>query len=307
MKKFRIKNIALGIVLLCAISFAVSGCTSAENNSTDSNAPSSAPTFGPEPTIGQIEKITDPSQITRPVQQFFASPEEIMAAYNKLGEQENGCLKSKGYKGDYNPLPGNFTNSNATNLNPIQEWGNEFLDDNYNNDLWGHFNIEKIQKYGYESGPPIMVGSFPKYDFDNDKAVKKECIQDVDNASPAIDGSFESYLTIDAQMWPDGGPTVPLTDSRIVAAQANWVNCMKEKGYNYNSLKDVDAKYHGNMQKASSEEIAAANADIQCKIQTNLVGIGVAVQTAYDNQYIDAHRNELQAMKQKLLDYIAGK
>ncbi|MDQ4504159.1 hypothetical protein [Sinomonas sp. ASV322] len=46
---------------------------------------------------------------------------------------------------------------------------------------------------------------------------------------------------------------------------------------------------------ADSTEIAAAVADVQCKISTNLVGIGAALQTAYDQEYIAKHRAALDA------------
>jgi hypothetical protein len=83
---------------------------------------------------------------------------------------------------------------------------------------------------------------------------------------------------------------------------------MKGKGYDYKKMSDPEDKYGmSDLPDPVPGEIEVAEADIQCKISTNLVGIGVAVQDAYDNQYIDKYREKLEALKQPLLDYIAGK
>ncbi|MCL2483519.1 MAG: hypothetical protein FWF43_08935, partial [Propionibacteriaceae bacterium] len=47
-------------------------------------------------------------------------------------------------------------------------------------------------------------------------------------------------------------------------------------------------------------------ADMNCKISTNLVGVAVAVQSAYDQVYIDSHRDALNTWKQKLDALLSG-
>ena len=58
--------------------------------------------------------------------------------------------------------------------------------------------------------------------------------------------------------------------------------------------------------KASTAQIATATADVQCKISTNLIGVAMAVQTAYDQQYIDAHTDQLAAYRERLQRAVAG-
>jgi glutamate racemase len=50
--------------------------------------------------------------------------------------------------------------------------------------------------------------------------------------------------------------------------------------------------------------VAAATADVQCKISTNLVGVAQAVQAATDQVYIGMHATQLATYKNHLQDEI---
>lgn len=78
-------------------------------------------------------------------------------------------------------------------------------------------------------------------------------------------------------------------DPRVIAAQAAWSKCMSGQGYSYKSSLDAMGNPpDGNGPVASSAEIGVAVADFDCATQVNLVGIWSAVETAYQNQKIDA-------------------
>lgn len=81
---------------------------------------------------------------------------------------------------------------------------------------------------------------------------------------------------------------------------------MKAKGFALDSPLSATIAAWYREKPASAEQIAAATADVQCKISTNLVGIGVALQAAYDQQYIDAHRAELDAFLAQRDRYLRG-
>jgi hypothetical protein len=99
---------------------------------------------------------------------------------------------------------------------------------------------------------------------------------------------------------PGGGPDVPLTDPRIVSVNRQWSGCMASKGFKYPTPIDAiadprwkpDPKNTG-AYRPSGEQVAVASADIGCKLSLNLVGIDVAVASAYQKQYIDSHAAEL--------------
>ncbi|MFJ6770586.1 hypothetical protein ACIQOV_06375 [Kitasatospora sp. NPDC091257] len=113
-----------------------------------------------------------------------------------------------------------------------------------------------------------------------------------------------------AQGLPDKGPRIPLTDPRLTAAYAEWSACMKEKGYSYANPADAysDRKWGaaGTTPLAatppprSPDEVSTAEADIACKISLNTVGRLVAVETAYDNQYIARNADALRSFAQQL-------
>jgi|HigsolmetaAR201D_1030396.scaffolds.fasta_scaffold27975_2 hypothetical protein len=89
-------------------------------------------------------------------------------------------------------------------------------------------------------------------------------------------------------------------DSRVVAAVAAWSECMKGKGYTYAGVFDAVEDWP---EALSPEEIAAATADVECKIETNLVGIWYAVESAYQRRFIDENA-EAFAAQQRYLDNV---
>jgi len=65
----------------------------------------------------------------------------------------------------------------------------------------------------------------------------------------------------------------------------------------------TDSKWSTSAQ-ASGEQISAATSDVQCKVKTNLVGVGMAIQSAYDQIYITTHFATLNAYESNLADYV---
>ncbi len=110
----------------------------------------------------------------------------------------------------------------------------------------------------------------------------------------ATDLSMPVQLAFDA--W-----TASKSDSRVVAAFAKWSMCMAGSGYHYSTPMEAnnDPKWSG--EKASAEEIAVAVADLNCKKTTNLVGIRMAVDAAYQREAISQHGVELNAIKAGLV------
>ncbi len=108
------------------------------------------------------------------------------------------------------------------------------------------------------------------------------------------DLSLPEQLTFDS--W-----TASKSDSRVVAAFARWSKCMAQSGYSYSTPMEAnnDPKWSGD--KASAEEIAVAVANVNCKKTTNLVGIRMAVDAAYQRKAISQHGAELSAIQAALV------
>ncbi len=78
---------------------------------------------------------------------------------------------------------------------------------------------------------------------------------------------------------------------------------MKIKGFDVEDpLTALRSSLEGN--STDRNQITKAVADIKCKIDTNLVGIGVAVQSAYDKEYIRAYESELNSYREQIDNYI---
>jgi len=80
---------------------------------------------------------------------------------------------------------------------------------------------------------------------------------------------------------------------------------MKDSGFDYPTPREAIAE---NYQMAANDRArAVAVADVKCKLSTNLVGVAVAVQSAYDQEYIDTHVDQLAALQVYIADFLAGR
>jgi hypothetical protein len=172
-------------------------------------------------------------------------------------------------------------------------------------ELWGFFDPKNASRLGYgraggdlgalPSGVPPGVtpdefaacslsvhGSFP-----------------LGNGGGAFSARYPSAL-------PDGGPPVPSGDSRVDTVVGAWSTCMKKRGFDYPDpvSAEFDPRWGVGASDGSAEQIATATADMDCKAETNLVGIELAVQSAYDQEYIESHREALENMAEVIADYI---
>ncbi len=94
--------------------------------------------------------------------------------------------------------------------------------------------------------------------------------------------------------------TAAKSDSRVVAAFAKWSRCMAASGYHYSTPMEANNDPQWSGEKASAAEIAVAVADVNCKKTTNLVGVRMAVDAAYQRRAIGQHGVELNAIRAAL-------
>jgi len=89
-------------------------------------------------------------------------------------------------------------------------------------------------------------------------------------------------------------------DSRVRAGFAAWSSCIAETGYHYpDPLAAVaDPRFTG--QQVTKEQIDAAEADIRCKVRTNLIGIWFTVESAYQKREIERNADAFASCKEAL-------
>jgi hypothetical protein len=164
--------------------------------------------------------------------------------------------------------------------------------------LWGFFDPASATQNGYriptEQG--ILVLSTPT------DAIMESCYARVDSVSPG--GTAAWPFSINSL--PEAGPQWRPDDSRYEAAVKRWSDCMAGLGFDYSTPIDAIGRntVYG-VDEATARAVAAA--DVQCKIETNLVGVAVAVESAYEQIWIDEHRDELAAQQRQIADYLAGR
>jgi hypothetical protein len=86
-------------------------------------------------------------------------------------------------------------------------------------------------------------------------------------------------------------------DSRVAHVFATWSACMKKRGYDFGDPFAAVRAQQLQPAQVIKEEIATAVADVDCKRQTNLAGVMLAVETAYQQRMIGEHTTELADLK----------
>jgi hypothetical protein len=268
LSRSRLRFRLLGVAVVCGLVMGSVGCTA-----------SSHPGRGPEPTIGAVPIVDGPSLVSRPIDAYLASAPQIKDLARVSLTAMNNCLEKRGVTGRYS----------ISGQGGLDGFVKIIVDDRViRGDLWGFFGVDTAGTDGYSHPGGAGAGSLqiaapPGVDADNTCA---KAGQDALGGRSWLDFATPASL-------PDGGPTVPTSDSRWVAAAAAWSACMKAKGFSYATpLAAIsDVAWRGTTVTAT--QIATATADVSCKISTNLIGTGMTVQAAYDRQYIDAHRTQL--------------
>ncbi|WP_250030818.1 hypothetical protein [Paractinoplanes maris] len=86
-------------------------------------------------------------------------------------------------------------------------------------------------------------------------------------------------------------------DSRVVRVFAEWSRCMRAKGYSYPDPYAAAGDQRWQTARADPAEITVATADVACKAETNLAGVMLAVETAYQNRVAAQQADKLAAIK----------
>ena len=280
--------------IVAAIGLLLSGCVSA------AGSPDA------EPSLGAIPQITSPDQVVFPIDSFLPSVDQTVALMLEGTSLVNACVQAGGGTSAATWSVANPANS--ADMHPASQTDLFAVVSQYRQDgvtrsgWWGLFtDLATAAQVGYQMAPGSKILAL---DMDVNDPLVSDCVARVDAVSPG--GSVTAQPVVN--LLPDDGPQYRPDDSRFVAVEQQWSACMKGQGFDYATPNDAIGSFTSpGGPTVTAVEKATASADIQCKIQTNLVGIGVAVQSAYDQQYIDTHREQLAALQTQIADYLAGR
>ncbi|MEV7597231.1 hypothetical protein AB0O91_07530 [Kitasatospora sp. NPDC089797] len=261
------------------------------------------------PQLGEISTVTAIGQVVRPIDVYLPTSAQSAVVQRAVYAASAHCLRQLGISEAPWPDPG----------------PDAAADQDVRSQLYGYFSPGRVATTGYDAvtaaddrpapsaaTQQVLAGrdgsGAPLTEYQGRPVPEGGCLR---AALDAVGGSMAT--TPDPAALPGGGPKEPLTDPRIVAADRQWSGCMKSRGFSYATPADafMDPRWRdrrpapGAAVTHSPVELATATADDACKRSTNLMGIAVAVQTAYDKQYIAAHADDLAAFTRRVRQHIA--
>lgn len=251
-----------------------------------------------EPSLRPVAKVTDWRQIALPLDAYVPSLRDAVLVERAVYKQTKVCAQRFGLT--FN-APFNERDTSALKVNKPTHYR-----------LYGLLDEAHAVAEGYR-----VSGSTPRKEYTYSKQVHASayynviaaklgggtyrgqripdggCIGEarrgVAGGGPAFDASLPERLS--GETWLQSN-----SDSRVITAFVDWSACMARSGFHYRTPMEAndDDRWSGN--KASKTEIAVAVADVRCKKQTNLTGIRMAVDSAYQRVMMNTHAQELAAL-----------
>jgi hypothetical protein len=243
-----------------------------------------------EPPIGAIPTVRSGAEIVLPLDVYLLTgkqQETLDAAVTAIGRD---CLKRFGLSWPANrPAVVDGSPRNARRYSIIEP--------------------EKAETTGYhppETAPPQVDQKEPTADAMNVWAGRGE--QTFRGQPVPVGGCAGEAVRQLTRGAADADPGIPerlqlstytqtKADSRVVRAFAEWSKCMRAKGYGYPDPYAAAGDQRWQTAKAGPAEIAVATADVTCKSETNLPGLMLAVETAYQNRVVGQQATKLAPIK----------
>ncbi|RFA06775.1 hypothetical protein B7R21_18550 [Subtercola boreus] len=177
----------------------------------------------------------------------------------------------------------------APSPDPAEPWYDEIATDQYQLVLAGVVNNQRPtpedQKLspGTVNGQPVPAGGCLGQ-------ARVEITGTIDTAPPT---GRDLAMSLHSQAWFDAW-----NDPSTTAAKADWAACMAAAGYNRTDpvTDDLDLSNEIGV-RASSEDVAQATTDIQCKTRTDFIATANASHVAHANALIEQHRDELRPVQ----------
>ncbi|MFJ1550774.1 hypothetical protein [Streptomyces sp. NPDC088246] len=288
---------------------ALAACAILGGSDTDSHPP-----LGPVPTPSSL----DPAGITTPLDAYLPAPEENYALKKARVTLVNQCMRGLGYTENPQPL-GPFT-------------GERWLEHT-------EFNVMPLgqaQQYGYQAPPKKSGGgtesAYSKNStetqglllsgkvrtFNNKKVPKGGCEGEAlrvitkgattptevklpggSTAGSGEGGFSEGFAEMVVSAMRGEAMKRTRNDPRFQKVMDSWADCMKGRGYTYDSPSAAvnDSRWEENSGSPTRTELSTATADTQCKTKVNYLGVGIAVESAYEKKSIDENAELLADLK----------
>lgn len=254
-----------------------------------------------EPTIGEIPAITDPAEVTLPLDAYESDPEENYDVQLAAWRLIEDCVAR---------FDGTYTASKPT-LDAMQL--GPFATPNERR--YGLADLDSATVHGYRVSPELLgsqtkVGGWspseeelvlvrgstdrPRpVDLNGDPLPEGGCSAEANRLLGSGVSDNQAHISLPSLLGSEAHELAE-NDSRVQVALREWSECMSRSNFSYATVWDPNNRQWPT--PIEDEEIATAVADVSCKHEVNLIGIWSAVETAYQTQVIHDHQAELDAL-----------
>jgi hypothetical protein len=249
-------------------------------------------------------RIDDPSEIRFPIDEYDFTTEGYVNYQEAIAILAAECMARFGVEVsvvDLNPGPlPDFHQSTHTRLYGVfdreiaAEWGYGVPPH------WG-----EVWPYGVgESGRDLTEAEWFLYVGRSQPEYANRALPEDQNGDPLPEDGCqgEADRTIsgglpdpDLAVTNNDSHAVAYRDERVEAAEEAWSDCMRARGFDYDSVSEPGDRQWP--EPAGEAEIATALADVDCKVETNLVGVWVGVESEYQERFIRDNWDALQELK----------
>lgn len=250
-----------------------------------------------EPALGESPAVTSSSQIQLPLGRYLATAADERAYFAAVNLAQRQCAETFG----------------VTSRLPVAE--QPALVELASDRRYGVVNADEVERHGYQilgSGGEddskasgwdpderelvVMNGITPGGEtVTTDPATGKELPEggcsaegfrriDEGELPPPVNTLAEDLL---AQAWER-----TKADSRAVAAEGHWADCMREQGYDFDHRWEAGNSVGNEPLQA---QLQVARLDLRCAVEANYVGTWYAVDSAYQERLVDEHEADLEA------------
>lgn len=296
----------LAVVIGCAV---LTACTAAAQK-------------GPNATVTKPAVGRPPA----PVSEGAALASEAFTAYADLGASGNdGLAPGESYGALHTACMTDAGYGQYASSTPFGVRANRGIGFPQPFGPWGYIGLSLAEQYGFNApdtggpdeneGPFIAPGSIPAGLQAGLQAAAGKCANIV---SAFNDAQFATSTAIIETLNNDIGDDV-VTDPDLTKAQQDWSACMARNGYDSAQPNNIWQQYTRDIQPATpagsspnagtsqqeapitlspaqnQAQIAAAVTDTNCTQSTDLGGIYFAIQTSYEQQFVTANQQALNA------------
>lgn len=252
---------------------------------------------GEEPPIN-VRSISGSGQIELPVARYAESAEDQNAFFAAVNVAQSRCAEQFGVVSTM-PVASQPT---SIELDSVRRYG--------------LVNADEVERFGYTLPPSGEQLADDKAFGWNPDALEAEVMTGTTpdgepstltapDGTPVPEGgcAAEGFRTIWGDSTPPQGNSLvetilgdawgqTMSDSRALAAAAEWSECMAKRGYDFKHRWDAGNSVGHKSQEA---QLTMAKADVACALKTNYVGVWHAVDVAYQERLMDDSEGQLEA------------